>query len=98
MDFPYQIFQWLDKSSLHVSSLGSFDSSVHQTLSPTHSMEEEFRRGQPCVKAVDDEALGGGNLGVALKVRQGAILEAVGDALATDGLVLDKYRWFIELF
>ena len=43
---------YLDQSSLHVSSLSSFDCCIYQPLSTSHSMEEEFCRSEARIETV----------------------------------------------
>jgi hypothetical protein len=43
---------YLHQTALHVSSFRCFDSSVHQTLSTSHCVEEKLGRGQSGIETV----------------------------------------------
>lgn len=43
---------------LHVSGLGRFHSSIHQTLSARHGVEEELSGSQTGIEAISHKALG----------------------------------------
>ena len=54
-----------------------------------HGVEEELGGRQSGVETVFDESFGRRNLRVSLEVRQGPILEPVGDSLPVQGLLAD---------
>lgn len=56
-------FADLDEPALHVSSLGSLHGSVHQTLSTSHSVEEELGGSQTRVETILHKSLGIWGLG-----------------------------------
>ena len=49
---------YLDQTALHVARVCSLDGSVHQTLTASHGVEEEFCWCQACVEAVLYKATG----------------------------------------
>lgn len=71
-----KVLQRLHQAARHVARLCRLHSRVHQTLAPSHRVEEELVRLQPREEAVGDEALARGRLVPAREVRQGSILQA----------------------
>ena len=65
------------------------DRRVDEADSPRHGVEEELVRRQALEERVLDKAPADGAVVVLGKVRQGSVVEAVGDALAVDGLLAE---------
>jgi hypothetical protein len=55
--FHLNIFQCFDESSLDITGVCSFDSSIDETFSTAHSMEVEFLWGKTSYIAVGHETL-----------------------------------------
>eukprot|EP00052_Salpingoeca_macrocollata_P029267 m.293933 g.293933 ORF g.293933 m.293933 type:complete len:699 (-) comp22962_c0_seq7:2402-4498(-) len=82
-----QALHALDQAPLDVAGLCRLDSRVNETLAPAHGVEEELLRRQPSQVRVEHKPLGVGPVVVLDKVRQRAIAEAKGNALALDVLL-----------
>ena len=82
-----KILHSLHQLTLNISSVGGFYGCVNKTLTARHGVEEEFRWSQATNERVLDEATSLGAVIVLLEVGEGAILEAIRDALALNVLL-----------
>lgn len=84
-----KIFQRLHKSPLHVTSLGSLDSSVDKTFTTRDGVEQELGRGEAGVETVPHEPLRRRVARLLGEVRKRTVLEAVGHTMTSDNLLSD---------
>ena len=79
----------LDEATLDVASLGGLHGRVDETFTTAHGVEEELAGCEADEVGVLDETFGLRRVVVLDEVRQGAMLEAEGYALALDVLLAD---------
>ncbi|KAH3663772.1 hypothetical protein OGAPHI_005175 [Ogataea philodendri] len=88
----HDIFKSLQQTTLNVSSLGSLDSSIDQTFSTCHRVEEELLRSQPSQIRVLNKTLRFGRVVILSEVRQRTISETEIDTLTFHDLLTHTGR------
>lgn len=83
----HYVLHGFDQAALDVACLSGLDSSINESLSTSHSVEEELLRGEPIQVAVLYEALALRAIVILGEVRESSLVEAEGDSLALDVLL-----------
>lgn len=85
----HDIFKSLYKSPLNISSLSSLDSSIDQTLTTSHGVEEKLLRCETCEIAILDEALASGTEIILAEMRKSSLTETERNTLTLNILLTD---------
>lgn len=85
-----KVLERLHETTSHVTSLGSLDCSVDQTFTTRDSVEQELGGSKTGEETVTDETLRRRVLRLLAEVRQGTVLETVGDTVTGNNLLSDK--------
>jgi hypothetical protein len=80
----------LHQTSSHVSSFGCLDGGVDQSFTTRDSVEQELIGGETAEETVSHETLCSGFSVLLLEMRQGSVVETVGNTFTSDNLLSDQ--------
>jgi len=92
-----EILNAFDKSSLHISSISSFNSGINQPFSPSASMEEKFDGVHSWVKWILDKSFSSRFFWMLWEVRKSSILKSIWNSFATHNLLTYKSNHLAQI-